>query len=189
MLLEIGQCVGKIISQVRGGVLLFFASYDQKVKCLDLWNQYLHESYTHKPLFEEPKSQTELDQVMRNYRAIIKDKNGIYNGCILAGVCRGKISEGIDFANEECRCVFVIGAPCANLGDPKISLKREIMDNKKKKKESIINGDEWYLQDTLRAVNQAIGRVIRHKDDYGAIILVEQRYSTSYYYRYVSKWL
>lgn len=36
-------------------------------------------------------------------------------------------------------------------------------------------GQEWYRQQAFRAVNQAIGRVIRHKEDYGAIFLCDQR--------------
>lgn len=35
----------------------------------------------------------------------------------------------------------------------------------------------WYNQQTYRAVNQAIGRVIRHKNDYGAIILCDERFT------------
>ena len=35
----------------------------------------------------------------------------------------------------------------------------------------------WYSQQASRAVNQAIGRVIRHKHDYGLIILADIRYS------------
>lgn len=38
-----------------------------------------------------------------------------------------------------------------------------------------LSGREWYRQQASRAVNQAIGRVIRHKDDYGAIILCDTR--------------
>lgn len=47
----------------------------------------------------EPKIQSELDQVLSEYKDIIYDNSGAYIGCILAGVCRGKISEGIDFSN------------------------------------------------------------------------------------------
>ena len=41
-----------------------------------------------------------------------------------------------------------------------------------------LSGDEWYRQQATRAVNQAIGRVIRHTDDYGAIILCDKRFET-----------
>jgi regulator of telomere elongation helicase 1 len=38
-------------------------------------------------------------------------------------------------------------------------------------------------------VNQAIGRVIRHVQDYGAIILVDDRYTWSSNRSQISKWL
>jgi regulator of telomere elongation helicase 1 len=37
-------------------------------------------------------------------------------------------------------------------------------------------GDAWYVQQAARAVNQAMGRVIRHRRDYGAIILADERF-------------
>lgn len=39
-----------------------------------------------------------------------------------------------------------------------------------------IDGRTWYTLQTIRAVNQAIGRVIRHIKDYGAIYFVDSRY-------------
>jgi Rad3-related DNA helicase len=34
----------------------------------------------------------------------------------------------------------------------------------------------------MRSVNQAIGRVIRHVDDYGAVLLCEERFSKQRWY-------
>ena len=39
-----------------------------------------------------------------------------------------------------------------------------------------LSGQEWYAQQATRAVNQAMGRVIRHRHDYGAIILADERF-------------
>lgn len=41
----------------------------------------------------------------------------------------------------------------------------------------------------MRAVNQAAGRVIRHKDDFGAVVLIEQRYHRNDYKSRISKWM
>ena len=49
-------------------------------------------------------------------------------GAILMGVCRGKISEGIDFSDDMCRAVVVTGLPFAPYLDPKVKLKREFLD-------------------------------------------------------------
>lgn len=40
----------------------------------------------------------------------------------------------------------------------------------------VLTGEEWYVQQASRAVNQAVGRVIRHRNDYGAIILCDERF-------------
>ena len=40
-----------------------------------------------------------------------------------------------------------------------------------------LTGEAWYSQQASRAVNQAIGRVIRHRHDYGAIILCDDRFT------------
>ena len=39
-----------------------------------------------------------------------------------------------------------------------------------------LTGEAWYVQQASRAVNQAMGRVIRHRHDYGAIILCDERF-------------
>lgn len=40
-----------------------------------------------------------------------------------------------------------------------------------------LSGRQWYRQQASRAVNQAVGRVIRHKQDFGAILLCDTRFT------------
>ena len=36
-------------------------------------------------------------------------------------------------------------------------------------------GEDWYTLQAFRAVNQAVGRCIRHIHDYGSIVLIDDR--------------
>ena len=49
--------------------------------------------------------------------------------------------------------------------------------------------EQWYLYEATRAVNQAIGRIIRHKDDYGAIILCDSRFDGYQVRNALSSWV
>lgn len=53
----------------------------------------------------------------------------------------------------------------------------------------LLTGDEWYTLEASRAVNQAIGRVIRHKDDYGAILLCDTRFNNPRHKNQLSQWI
>lgn len=52
-----------------------------------------------------------------------------------------------------------------------------------------MTADEWYLLQATRALNQAIGRVIRHKYDYGAILLCDQRFEGLSFKTALSSWI
>ena len=92
-------------------------------------------------------------------------------------VCRGKVSEGIDFSDVRGRAVVITGLPYPPNKDPKIVVKRRYLDEACRSEGGKLNGSTWYSQQASRAVNQAIGRVIRHVNDYGAIILCDHRFS------------
>ena len=40
----------------------------------------------------------------------------------------------------------------------------------------LLNGDKWYEIQAYRALNQALGRCLRHKNDWGALVLVDARF-------------
>ena len=105
-------------------------------------------------------------------------------GALLFAVCRGKSSEGVDFADESARGVIVVGIPYSNTHNVRISLKREY-------EEAACRGagSRWYVADGHRAVNQAIGRIIRNRWDYGAVVFLDARYARMSVRGELSKWI
>ena len=82
----------------------------------------------------------------RFYSEIFEEQNG---GAILMGVCRGRISEGLDFSDNAARCVMVVGVPYPMMTDPKVLLKQQYLDarnmlRKPGSNSQTINGKEWY---------------------------------------------
>ncbi|XP_068645510.1 uncharacterized protein [Aristolochia californica] len=102
-------------------------------------------------------------------------------------VCRGKVSEGIDFSDDNARVVVVVGIPFPNINDIQVVLKKKYND-KYKMTRNLLSGSQWYCYQAFRALNQAIGRCIRHRLDYGAIILLDERFKEENT-AYISKWL
>ena len=43
------------------------------------------------------------------------------------------------------------------------------------KQQNHLSGSQWYSLQAFRAVNQCLGRCIRHKDDFGAVLLLDVR--------------
>lgn len=162
-----------------------------------------------KAIVLEPRTTSELTDAISEYKRFITTPRS--SGAILMGVCRGKISEGIDFSDDMARAVVVTGLPFAPYLDPKVKLKREFLDAARASSNSrpsidggfgngnlpvkveaqrkTLSGAEWYNQQAHRAVNQAIGRVIRHRHDYGAILLLDHRFAQVGNKEGLSKWL
>ena len=49
-------------------------------------------------------------------------------------VCRGKVAEGLDFADENGRAVLITGLPYPPLKDPRVELKRAFLDEELRKR-------------------------------------------------------
>lgn len=178
----------------------FYGSSSQQ----NIWKRLLCQ----KAIILEPKSTSELPSAIADFHRYLNLQKS--TGCILMGVCRGKISEGIDFAHHMCRAVLITGLPFAPYMDPKVKLKREYLDGIRagqlakptgeggfegdtmligQSPGTCLSGIEWYTQQAHRAVNQAVGRVIRNKDDYGAVLLLDSRFGDPKNRDGLSKWV
>ena len=163
-----------------GGILVFFPSYFYLNKCNCIFNSsginLKIENY--KRLYiDSAKDKTLINQIKKN-----PNKN-----YIVFSVFRGTSSEDIDFSDDSARVVICVGVPFANTTEKRVKLKIEYLNNINKKKKKIIEGSEWYLVDAMTAVNQSLGRVIRHSNDYGVMICIDERYNN--FEKYFSFWI
>ena len=148
-------------------MLIFFPSYRVMESCYDMWTDYniLDEIEKHKVVLKEPKDPSQFQIIMDKYYGNIFQEDA--KGAILMGVCRGRISEGLDFSDNAARTVIIVGIPYPQMTDSRVVLKQNFLDQKCTNfqlpiEERSLNGKTWYNQQATRAVNQAIGRVIRH---------------------------
>lgn len=110
-------------------------------------------------------------------------------GALFIAVSRGKVSEGIDFSDEKARAVISVGIPYPSFKDVQVTLKRNYNDHHALDK-GILRGDAWYDVQAFRALNQGLGRCIRHRKDWGAIILIDSRFQHTFRFRsMLSKWV
>ena len=58
-----------------------------------------------------------------------------------------------------------------------------------KEGKSKLTGQKFYLNDAISNVNQTLGRVLRHKNDYGVLICIDERYEVHYKNKLFSKWI
>ncbi len=185
----LGETLLSCAARVPNGALCFFQSYTQLERAALRWKHtklWVRLS-RRKPIFVEVRGK-EFD--IGAYRSCATSPSG----ALLLGVMRGKLSEGIDFPDAAARAVFVVGVPFPSVFDTLINLKKEHQDAKVKLpledgRPSPLSGNAWYERQAFRAVNQAIGRVIRHREDYGAVLLLEQRFARLDVRGKLSKWM
>ncbi|KAF2323322.1 hypothetical protein GH714_034614 [Hevea brasiliensis] len=198
---ELGNAIVNFARIVPDGLLVFFPSYYLLEQCVGCWkNVSLASSTTiwerickHKKPVVEPRQSSLFPLAIEDYMAKLKDTQLLVQFFLLCVV----VSEGLDFADHAGRAVVIIGMPFPSRNDPKVRLKREFLDEQlrlqrdacKMLKLQILSGEDWYTQQASRAVNQAVGRVIRHRHDYGAIIFCDERFVNSNSQSQISLWI
>ncbi|XP_041338826.1 Fanconi anemia group J protein [Pyrgilauda ruficollis] len=190
---EVGALLLSVCQTVGQGILCFLPSYKMLDKLKDRW---MHTGLWRKledvkTVIAEPQggAKSDFDELLKIYYDAIKYK-GEKDGALLVAVCRGKVSEGLDFCDENARAVVTIGIPFPNVKDLQVELKRKYNDQHKSTR-GLLSGSQWYEIQAYRALNQALGRCIRHRNDWGALILVDDRFrkNPNKYITGLSKWI
>uniref|UniRef100_A0A8C1TD92 Regulator of telomere elongation helicase 1 n=1 Tax=Cyprinus carpio TaxID=7962 RepID=A0A8C1TD92_CYPCA len=125
---SMGNTLVNLTRLVPHGLLVFFPSYPVMDKTLEFWRASGHAGRIEKvkPMFVEPRGKGTFTEVIDGYYAKLKDPNS--SGGSFFAVCRGKASEGLDFADTYCRGVVVTGLPFPPMMDPRVVLKMQYLD-------------------------------------------------------------
>ncbi|KAG7401622.1 ATP-dependent DNA helicase chl1 [Phytophthora boehmeriae] len=183
---ELGRILLNLSRIVPGGVVVFFPSYRFEENAVRRWKvtkQY-EQIQAKKAVFSEPKKSGELADVLAQYSAACSRGNRDGAGAMLFSVVGGKMSEGINFSDELARCVVMVGMPYPNARDAELVEKMAFLD-----KRNPGSGHQFYESLCMKAVNQSIGRAIRHQKDYASILLVDQRYSNPQVRKRLPEWI
>jgi chromosome transmission fidelity protein 1 len=208
-ILDLGHAILGIAQHIPDGVVVFFPSYSYLDTCIVAWkrlatsgsNTTFWDRFTQtKPVFLEQRSQQNVqsqgaskeaavDSVLTAYSAAIASGNG--RGALLFAVIGGTLSEGINFSDALGRGVMVVGLPFPNPHSAEWKAKMQYISVKETKR----GGDgkaaarDFFENACMRAVNQCVGRAIRHKGDYAAIMMLDRRYATKRIQDKLPKWI
>eukprot|EP00667_Euglena_gracilis_P001347 EG_transcript_1347 len=190
---ELGMLLVNLCRIVPHGLLVFFPSYSVLAGALEAWkapsvpgSKTVWESIcSNKTPVVEPRESSQLKPVFDEYNACIKAGQG----AVFFAICRGKVSEGLDFADNAGRAVVVTGLPFPNRADLRVQLMKTFLDERCRATKGTFNGSQWYMQQASRAVNQCVGRIIRHRHDFGAVLFCDERFGDAQNVRSMSSWL
>ncbi|CAM9137770.1 unnamed protein product [Scytosiphon promiscuus] len=213
---ELGRLMTNVCKFVPGGVVCFLASTTLVttfaplcscctcIQVLQRWKASgtFRQLNKLKSIFSEPRSAKDVDVVLRDFSVAARagawkksagdvDGGGVggsSGGALLLSVVGAKMSEGINFSDDLARCVVMVGLPYPDKRDPELKQKMAYLD-KATPGSGGQAGRDYYSSICMRAVNQSIGRSIRHAGDYASILLVDERYRGEQVVRLLPRWI
>ncbi|XP_059040470.1 ATP-dependent DNA helicase DDX11 isoform X2 [Mustela lutreola] len=183
MMEETGRILCNLCTVVPGGVVCFFPSYEYQRQVYAHWDKsgLLARLAVRKKIFQEPKKANQVEQVLAEYSRCIKccdQAGGTVTGALLLSVVGGKMSEGINFSDNLGRCVVMVGMPYPNIRSPELQEKMAYLDQTLPRGPGQPPPGKALVENLcMKAVNQSIGRAIRHQKDFASIVLLDQRYA------------
>ncbi|KAE8144171.1 ATP-dependent RNA helicase chl1 [Aspergillus avenaceus] len=192
IVIDLGRTMAAICQVIPDGVVAFFPSYDYLGRVLSIWKtplvgeraQTVYSLIERKKpiLYESREMRTSTEELLQEYTNMVQSGSG----ALLLSVVGGKLSEGINFSDRLGRGILIIGLPFPNIRSAVWQAKTQFIEQKAYeessgtaiRRQSIATavGKDFYENSCMRAVNQCIGRAIRHRHDYAAILLMDGRY-------------
>lgn len=211
-MIDLGNAILGFTQHIPDGVVVFFPSYSYLDTCIAFWKQlrpggsnkpisFWDSLVKIKPIFLEQRSQQQLsgtkdvpkeaavDSVLNAYSNAIASGNG--RGALLFAVIGGSLSEGINFSDALGRGVVVVGLPFPNPHSAEWKAKTQYISAKATKngQDGKAVARDYYENVCMRAVNQCVGRAIRHRGDYAAILMLDKRYGGERIQAKLPKWI
>ena len=183
---ELGNTIVELSRVIPDGVVVFFPSYAYLEKVTTRWEMTGKNGKSikallacNKKLFRESKESFGGDEILRDYAQTIDAGTG----ALLLSVVGGKLSEGINFSDKLGRGVVIVGLPYPNIQSAQWKAKLDYIEHAMRVKggseaDGKAASREFYENACMRAVNQSVGRAIRHKKDYATIVMLDRRYNT-----------
>ncbi|KAJ5999187.1 hypothetical protein N7451_006997 [Penicillium sp. IBT 35674x] len=205
MITDLGRTIATLCQVIPDGVVAFFPSYDYLSQVLTVWQKHIPNGNGQttlslierkkKILYESREAVKTTDALLQEYTEAVESGPG----ALLLSVVGGKLSEGINFSDRLGRAVLIIGLPFPNIRSAIWQSKIKYIEEKayrhgsgsesEKKANASAAGRDFYENSCMRAVNQCIGRAIRHVNDYAAIIMFDRRYDTPRIQKKLPGWI
>lgn len=206
MIKELGLTILECMKSIPHGMVVFFPSYSYLNSVVAIWQKsrltngkvLYDELEAVKTVFIEPQtSSVSTEYLLSQFGeeiAKFKSTPGTKTGAILFSVVGGKMSEGINFSDDLGRGVIMVGLPFPNAFSAELVAKREYIEAQVVKKggtrdQARSKARNFYENICMRAVNQCVGRSVRHANDYSTIILIDTRYNNSSIQQKLSSWV
>ncbi|SCU78175.1 LAME_0A03576g1_1 [Lachancea meyersii CBS 8951] len=190
MLTELHELLLRLATFIPDGMVVFMPSYKFLESLLKFWRSSfkLTDKLGLKRVFHEESGNPD---VFAQYADHIRLKDG---GAILFAVVSGRLSEGINFTDELARAVIMVGLPFPNVFSGELIIKRKHLEQKVVRnggtsRDATLVAREFYENMCMKAVNQSIGRAIRHAKDYANIYLIDKRYKSDHIQQKLSNWV
>ncbi|KAG0700431.1 DNA repair helicase [Suillus ampliporus] len=196
---ELGQIILNFCNVVPGGMVVFFPSYTSLNFAREAWSQsgLLDKFSVKKKVFLEPQESSGVEMVLRDYAIAAKEHTLLdkKTGAVLFAVIGAKLSEGLNFSDDLARAVVVIGLPFANKNSPELQ-ERLRYANQVESRSGVRRhaggrdaAAEMYENMCMNAVNQSIGRAIRHRGDWASLVLIDRRFTSAAIRGKLPQWL